>query len=98
MSDAMLIVALIPFADVRWLDLSRSLLPSWDALSDIARELPRLETLLLQSVLLLPRPAKVPWTDRSPPLRFAASTASNVCQPPHRQTGMALSRTSEICE
>jgi len=35
---------------VRWLDLSRSLLPSWQELSLITRELRQLDTLVLQSV------------------------------------------------
>lgn len=36
--------------DVRWLDLSRSLLPSWHELSLITCELRQLDTLVLQSV------------------------------------------------
>ncbi|SJX61462.1 related to PAC2-microtubule effector required for tubulin heterodimer formation [Sporisorium reilianum f. sp. reilianum] len=52
--------------NIRWLDLSRSLLPDWDEISLIASELGQLKTLLLHFNRLQPPPSPLPtsWTER----------------------------------
>lgn len=52
--------------NIRWLDLSRSLLPDWEEVSLIASELAQLKTLLLHFNRLQPPPKQIPtsWSER----------------------------------
>ncbi|TKY89442.1 hypothetical protein EX895_001973 [Sporisorium graminicola] len=52
--------------NIRWLDLSRSLLPDWEEVSLICGELGQLKTLLLHFNRLQPPPSPLPtsWTER----------------------------------
>lgn len=52
--------------NIRWLDLSRSLLPDWEEVSLIAAELEQLKTLLLHCNRLQPPPSPLPtsWGER----------------------------------